>query len=93
LISLEQLKEEDEMKLFDAIQSGSATKHVDEPVAGTHLVSKANLSAGFYKDFKPDDSARRSNFNTSYYYGWGYPGADPLGTIASFAGDDGWEPQ
>ncbi len=81
------------MKLREAIQTGSATKHVDEPIAGTHLVDKANLSAGFYKDFKPDDPERRSPFCTSYYYGWGYPGADPLSSIARFAGDDGWESQ
>lgn len=81
------------MNLRDAIQSGSATKHVDEPVAGTHTVDKANLSAGFYKDFTPDDPAQRIDFCTSMYYGFDYPGADPLGTIASFAGSDEWEPR
>jgi hypothetical protein len=77
--------------LWEALQSGSATKHVDEPVAGTHIVSKANLSAGFYKDFTPDDPEQRSPFSTSMYYGYGYPGADPLSSIASFAGSDGWQ--
>lgn len=80
------------MKLFEALQSGSATKHVDGPIAGTHTVDKANLSAGYYKDFIPDDPAQRLDVNTSMCYGYGYPGANPLGSIAGFAGEDDWQP-
>lgn len=78
------------MNLREALEYGSATKHVDEPVAGTYIVSKANLSAGWYKDFKPDDPALRIDASTSSYWGYGYPGANPLASIASFAGEDGW---
>lgn len=81
------------MKLQEALQSArSAEKHVESPVAGTYSVSKANISAGYYKDFQPDDPTRRSPFNTSSYWGYDYPGADPLVQIASFAGEDDWTP-
>lgn len=79
------------MDLRDALESGSATKHVEQPIAGTHVVDSANLSVGYYHDFKADDPAQRTDFNTSMYYGYGYPGADPLASIASFAGSDGWQ--
>lgn len=81
------------MKLHEALeQSHGATKHVDGPVAGTYTVSKANLSAGYYEDFQPDDPERRSPFSTSYYWGKNFPGdEDPLTKIASFAGEDDWK--
>jgi len=82
------------MNLEQALeQTGSASKHVEDEIAGTYTVDKANLSAGYYKDFHPDDPAARSPFNTSSYWGYDYPGADPLGQIASFAGEDGWQPR
>ena len=80
------------MNLVEALQpTGGAQKHVDSPVAGTYTVDKANFSAGYYKDFHPDDEAARSPFSTSSYWGYDYPGADPLKSIASFAGKDGWK--
>ena len=80
------------MNLQEALRStGSAYKHVVGEVAGTYYVSKANLSAGYYEDFKADDPARHCLFCTSNYYGYDYPGANPLARIASFAGEDGWE--
>jgi hypothetical protein len=82
------------MKLHEALeQSRGATKHVDGPVAGTYSVSKANLSAGYYKDFQPDDSEQRSPFCTSSYWGYDYPGADPLARFNEYYGEDGWEPR
>lgn len=80
------------MKLHEAlVKTGRAVKHVKGPVAGTHTVSKAHLSAGYYKDFVPDDAALRSPFSTSHYYGFDYPGADPLKAIVGFAGEDDWQ--
>lgn len=79
------------MKLQEAIKAGVARKHIEGPVPGAYIVSKANLSAGYYKDFKADDPARRSSVSTSSYWGYDYPGADPLTDIAAFAGEDGWQ--
>lgn len=84
------------MTLREALEvSQVVRKHVEwekvGDVAGTYTVSKANFSAGYFKDFLPDDPERRSPFNTSTYWGFDYPGADPLGSIARFAGEDGWE--
>ena len=76
------------MNLQEAAQSGQATKHVDEPYAGTHMVSKANFSAGYYHDFRHDDRSQQSPFSTSFYWG-----PNDLPKIASFAGNEGWEPQ
>lgn len=82
------------MKLTDALkQTGCAEKHVDGEVPGTYTVSKANLSAGYYKDFKPDDEKRRSPFSTSTYWGYDYPGADPLRQLAEMAGEENWTPR
>lgn len=77
------------MKLWEALDgTGIAYKRAD---GGVHSVSKANISAGYYKDFEPDDPDLRSPFNTSSYYGYDYPGADPLAEIACLAGEDGWK--
>jgi hypothetical protein len=76
------------MKLHEALSQGSAQKHVDRPIAGTHTVSKANISAGYYADFRADDPARRSPFSTSFYWG-----PDELASITAYAGTDNWEPR
>lgn len=76
------------MTLQEAIQSGGASKHVDEPYAGTYIVNKANFSAGYYEDFRHDDHSLQSPFSTSYYWG-----PNDLSKIANFAGEEGWEPR
>lgn len=76
------------MTLQEAIQSGQATKHVNEPYAGTYTVSKANISAGYYKDFRHDDRSLQSPFSTSSYWG-----PNDLHKITSFTGEEGWEPR
>ncbi len=82
------------MKLHEALQSaGCASKHVDGEISGTYTVSKANISAGYYEDFKNDDRYRQPACSTSVYYGYDYPGADPLASIVRFAGEDGWTPR
>jgi hypothetical protein len=80
------------MKLHEALEQskhGDAVKDVEN---GAYTVSKANLSAGYYKDFHPSDPARRSPVSTSTYYGYDYPGANPLATLAEYYGEDGWKP-
>jgi hypothetical protein len=71
-----------------------AMKHMTGEVPGVVLVSKANFAAGYYKDFKPDDPARRLSVCTSSYWGYGdYPGQpDPLTRLAEAYGPDGWIP-
>ena len=81
-------------KLREALdQARTVRKHVDEPVAGTYRVSKANFDPGYYEDFQPDDPERRLDIDTSSYWTRNFPGdEDPLEKIASFAGDDDWTP-
>jgi len=75
------------MKLIEALKSGSATKHVNGPLPGTYTVDKANISAGYYKDFEPDDPAQRTPFNTSVYYS-----AREISSISYFVDiEEGWE--
>jgi len=76
------------MKLQEVLATHQcAKKHVERSISGTYSVSKANLSPGYYKDFKADDPTERSPFSTSTY--WDFK--DGLEKIASFAGEDGWE--
>ncbi len=63
-------------------------KHVDSPIAGTRTVSLANLSPGYYVDFKLDDVSKRSHVSTSQFYNY-----DEIGKIVYYAGEDGWEKQ
>lgn len=75
------------MNLEEALAAtGGAQKHVDEPVAGTYTVDKANMSSGYYQDFHADDPAFYCPFSTSFYWG-----KNELSKIAHFAGEDGWE--
>ncbi|GAC1468921.1 MAG: hypothetical protein PVS3B3_24830 [Ktedonobacteraceae bacterium] len=72
------------MTLLEALKQ---SRFVQKRVAdGTYTVSKANLSAGYYKDFKPSDPARCTPVSTSAYY-------NPFEVlkIAEFVGEDGWE--
>ncbi len=75
------------MKLHEALalsKHGDAVKAVEN---GTYTVSKANISAGYYKDFQASDPSHRSPFSTSTYYR-----RDGLAIIAEYAGEDGWQP-
>ncbi len=86
--------EKETMDLGAALQqSGGATKHVDSEVPGTYTVDKANVSAGYYKDFQPDDPECRSDVSTSQYYGYDYPNANPLENMTRVAGKEGWQPR
>ena len=78
------------MKLAEAVALRQcAKKHVDDPFfPGTHSVCRANISPGYYANFKHDDPARRSMVSTSMYYDF----HDGIQWITSYAGEDGWEP-
>lgn len=78
------------MNLQEALRAGKgfAEKHVDGTRVGKHVVSKANISAGYYHDFQYDDWREQPYYSTSFYYG-----PNELDHITSFAGEEGWEPR
>lgn len=83
------------MKLQEAVAQSryrSASKRVDSPVAGTYTFDKANLSAGYYKDFKADDPSRHERVSTTVYYGYD-TFSDPFTLMIEMAGEDGWMPR
>lgn len=67
-------------------QSRFARKREEKPEAGYHTVSKANISAGYYADFKYDDWRQQSPVCTSFYWG-----PNELAKICNYAGAEGWE--
>ncbi len=58
----------------------------DATYAGYWTVSKANLSGGYYWDFKYDDPTQKLPWDLSN-------GPDSTDMIALYIGADGWEPE
>ena len=68
------------------LQRNIVYKYVD---GGYYIASKANLSPGYYLDFRSFDPTKQSSVSTSHYYGYKYP--DPLVRIARHAGEHDWQ--